>query len=164
MRGGAGGAQMAAAGLAGLSEFLQEAALLSGDSDTEEDRAQEGVRLVTMHAVKGLEFEAVCIAGVPPPARPPHPTCPRAPSQRRRQLVGRPSPKRYSYRAPASQAVCNHRPCAMQICQRYSAQTMGCGIGGGMSRLMHQALLEVVYNDGPHLNDCGRRRWRRWPS
>ena len=53
-------------GLAGLSEFLQETALLSGDSDTEEARSREGVRLVTMHAAKGLEFEVVCIAGVQP--------------------------------------------------------------------------------------------------
>lgn len=60
---------MPAAGLAGLSEFLQEAALLSGDSDTEEARSRKGVRLVTMHTAKGLEFDVVCVAGVPPPAR-----------------------------------------------------------------------------------------------
>ena len=60
-----------AGGLAGLSEFLQEAALLSGDSDTEEACSPECVRLVTMHAAKGLEFEVVCVAGLLPPPPPP---------------------------------------------------------------------------------------------
>ena len=69
--------QMPAPGLGGLSEFLQEAALLSGDSDTEEARARGGVRLVTMHAAKGLEFQVVFVAGAPP--GPPRRRLPAAP-------------------------------------------------------------------------------------
>lgn len=37
--------------------------LLRLDRDTPDDQAQEGVRLATMHRIKGLEFNVVCIAG-----------------------------------------------------------------------------------------------------
>ena len=37
--------------------------LLKLDRDTPDDQAQDGVRLATMHRIKGLEFDVVCIAG-----------------------------------------------------------------------------------------------------
>lgn len=52
--------EMASAGLAGLTEFVQEAALLTGDESAAD---APGVRLMTLHAAKGLEFDTVFIAG-----------------------------------------------------------------------------------------------------
>lgn len=37
--------------------------LLKLDRDTPDDQVQDGVRLATMHRIKGLEFDVVCIAG-----------------------------------------------------------------------------------------------------
>lgn len=37
--------------------------LLKLDKDTPDDQTQDGVRLATMHRIKGLEFNVVCIAG-----------------------------------------------------------------------------------------------------
>lgn len=63
--GGGGGAAAAAAGqrqhnVAVARNFLDEVALYSG---VEEGAGTRGVRLMTMHASKGLEFEAVFVAG-----------------------------------------------------------------------------------------------------
>mmetsp|Transcript_6118 Transcript_6118/g.17530 ORF Transcript_6118/g.17530 Transcript_6118/m.17530 type:complete len:1094 (+) Transcript_6118:147-3428(+) len=54
--------QVSGPGLDSLAEFVQEVALLSGDSLSED--GSPAVRLVTMHAAKGLEFQVVFIAGM----------------------------------------------------------------------------------------------------
>ena len=50
-------------GLAGLVEFVQEAALLTGEEGALEAL---GVRLMTVHGAKGLEFDTVFFCGAPP--------------------------------------------------------------------------------------------------
>jgi DNA helicase-2/ATP-dependent DNA helicase PcrA len=47
----------------GLEQFLAEAALASDADESDRDKA-EGVRLMTIHAAKGLEFDTVFIAGL----------------------------------------------------------------------------------------------------
>lgn len=47
----------------GLEQFLSEAALASDADESDRDKA-EGVRLMTIHAAKGLEFDIVFIAGL----------------------------------------------------------------------------------------------------
>lgn len=47
----------------GLEQFLAEAALASDADESDRDKA-EGVRLMTVHAAKGLEFDTVFIAGL----------------------------------------------------------------------------------------------------
>lgn len=49
-------------GAAGITELLNEAALVS-DQDTLDER-QPAVRLMTVHAAKGLEFKVVFIVGL----------------------------------------------------------------------------------------------------
>ena len=53
-----------ATGMPALLLFLQEAALVSSSDQTEEEReGRDAVRLMTLHACKGLEFNLVVIAG-----------------------------------------------------------------------------------------------------
>jgi DNA helicase-2/ATP-dependent DNA helicase PcrA len=47
----------------GIEQFLAEAALASDADESDRDKA-EGVRLMTIHAAKGLEFDTVFIAGL----------------------------------------------------------------------------------------------------
>ncbi len=46
-----------------LTEFLEEAALIKEDKEDEKEKREESVSLVTIHSSKGLEYEAVFIAG-----------------------------------------------------------------------------------------------------
>jgi DNA helicase II / ATP-dependent DNA helicase PcrA len=46
-----------------LSEFLEEAALIKEDKENDEEKKEQSVSLVTIHSSKGLEFDAVFIAG-----------------------------------------------------------------------------------------------------
>lgn len=84
---------MPSSGLAGMAEFVQEAALLSGDESAMD---APGVRLLTLHAAKGLEFDTVFIAGA-------HLTMSREPA--RRPLSGLEDASCKS--APASQGGLN---------------------------------------------------------
>ncbi len=47
----------------GIEQFLADAALASDQDESDRDKA-EGVRLMTIHAAKGLEFDTVFIAGL----------------------------------------------------------------------------------------------------
>ena len=47
----------------GIEQFISEAALASDADESDRDKA-EGVRLMTIHAAKGLEFDTVFIAGL----------------------------------------------------------------------------------------------------
>ncbi|HRH31200.1 MAG TPA: 3'-5' exonuclease, partial [Candidatus Paceibacterota bacterium] len=47
----------------GIEQFLAEAALASDADESDRDKA-EGVRLMTIHAAKGLEFDTVFISGL----------------------------------------------------------------------------------------------------
>ena len=58
--------ERAAPGLAGLAEFVQEVALLTGDEGALE---APGVRLMTVHGAKGLEFDTVFFCGALPQHR-----------------------------------------------------------------------------------------------
>ncbi len=58
------GEDRAAIGLPALLLFLQEAALVSSSDEAEEEReGREAVRLMTLHACKGLEYNLIIIAG-----------------------------------------------------------------------------------------------------
>lgn len=46
-----------------LLEYLEEAALIREDNDDEENPVSGGVSLLTIHSAKGLEYDAVFIAG-----------------------------------------------------------------------------------------------------
>ncbi|GLC33039.1 hypothetical protein PLESTB_000377600 [Pleodorina starrii] len=60
-------------GLAGLARFLEHAALVTGaDTDPKDDRS--AVRLMTLHASKGLEFQWVFILGLEDGVLPSHRT------------------------------------------------------------------------------------------
>lgn len=48
----------------GIRLFLDEAVLRSDQDELEEKNARPGVRLMTVHAAKGLEFEAVFVVGM----------------------------------------------------------------------------------------------------
>ncbi len=50
-------------GLTGLDDFLDELSLVSDVSDTKNDSLEEKITLMTMHAVKGLEFDYVFVVG-----------------------------------------------------------------------------------------------------
>ncbi|SFM74183.1 ATP-dependent helicase [Thermodesulforhabdus norvegica] len=47
----------------GIEEFLEECALIREEQDEDQD-GKEGVKLMTFHAAKGLEFRIVFVAGV----------------------------------------------------------------------------------------------------
>lgn len=58
------GEDRATVGLPALLLFLQEAALVSSSDEAEEEReGREAVRLMTLHACKGLEYNLVIISG-----------------------------------------------------------------------------------------------------
>ena len=52
------------AGLPFLSDFMEANALLDMNDRVEEEDAGQGITLMTVHAAKGLEFDAVCIVGL----------------------------------------------------------------------------------------------------
>ncbi len=47
-----------------IEKFLTDAALLSAEEGEEEEKGKEGVRLMTVHASKGLEFSYVFVVGL----------------------------------------------------------------------------------------------------
>ncbi|HVY36029.1 MAG TPA: UvrD-helicase domain-containing protein [Candidatus Paceibacterota bacterium] len=51
------------AGRDGIEKLLEEATLMS-DQDALDDESKKGVKLMTVHAAKGLEFEVVFVAGL----------------------------------------------------------------------------------------------------
>jgi len=48
----------------GVEKLLTDAALLAAEEETEEKEVEEAVRLMTVHAAKGLEFDYVFVAGL----------------------------------------------------------------------------------------------------
>ncbi|KXZ47888.1 hypothetical protein GPECTOR_32g501 [Gonium pectorale] len=78
---GSGGAAARDAGLLGVARFLEHAALVTGElGDAKGDR--NAVRLSTLHAAKGLEFERVFIVGLEDSILP----SPRSPMDEERRL------------------------------------------------------------------------------
>jgi DNA helicase II / ATP-dependent DNA helicase PcrA len=51
-------------GLPFLNDFMQANALLDMNDRVDEERDKDSITLMTVHASKGLEFEAVCIVGL----------------------------------------------------------------------------------------------------
>ncbi len=48
----------------GVADYLQEVSLLTDQNDNRKDEDSNQVTLMTVHASKGLEFKAVCVAGL----------------------------------------------------------------------------------------------------
>src|SRR3989344_3741068 len=51
-------------GLEGIQKLLEEAALNSDEKEVEEKEEKKGVKLMTIHGAKGLEFDAVFVTGL----------------------------------------------------------------------------------------------------
>ena len=49
---------------AGVADYLQEVSLLTDQNDNRKEEDSNQVTLMTVHASKGLEFKAVCVAGL----------------------------------------------------------------------------------------------------